>query len=221
MLKSAQVKAQSAPSGIHGMVRQYVPHAGHWDEALLESGFPRRHWRGLAVALGRMGFAAFSSNRWRNRAATDSGERRHLQRLRRSLRASGAAVVDGSDPAADRPRTSGLASSAPIAQRATLLNAGARAISTARRSWFTAATFPRAHAVRESELFAAVLRDQAAGRRLSSQLCRRYGAVSRWHLVGDRGPHTSRLPASATRSKIARPAHARCLWFSISARCGS
>ena len=46
------------------MVRQYVPHEGHWDEALLASGFPRRHWRGLSVALGRMGFRQLS-NRWR------------------------------------------------------------------------------------------------------------------------------------------------------------
>jgi uncharacterized circularly permuted ATP-grasp superfamily protein/uncharacterized alpha-E superfamily protein len=46
------------------MVRQYVPVQGHWDEALLESGFPRRPWRQLSVALGRMGFRQLSS-RWR------------------------------------------------------------------------------------------------------------------------------------------------------------
>jgi uncharacterized circularly permuted ATP-grasp superfamily protein len=46
------------------MVRQYVPVEGHWDEALLESGFPRRPWRQLSVALGRMGFRQLSS-RWR------------------------------------------------------------------------------------------------------------------------------------------------------------
>ena len=46
------------------MVRQYVPVQGHWDEALLESGFPRRPWRHLSVALGRMGFRQLSS-RWR------------------------------------------------------------------------------------------------------------------------------------------------------------
>jgi uncharacterized circularly permuted ATP-grasp superfamily protein/uncharacterized alpha-E superfamily protein len=33
----------------------YSPLAGHWDEALLPSGFPRRHWRRLAVALRQMG----------------------------------------------------------------------------------------------------------------------------------------------------------------------
>ena len=36
---------------------------GHWDEALLTSGFPRRHWRKLAVAIGRMGFRQLS-RRW-------------------------------------------------------------------------------------------------------------------------------------------------------------
>ncbi len=46
------------------MLRQYVPHEGVWDEALLASGFPRRPWRQLSVALGRMGFRQLS-NRWR------------------------------------------------------------------------------------------------------------------------------------------------------------
>src|SRR5438270_14025844 len=32
----------------------YVPGEGHWDEAMLPSGFPRRHWRKLSVAIGRM-----------------------------------------------------------------------------------------------------------------------------------------------------------------------
>lgn len=32
----------------------YAGVEGHWDEALLPSGFPRRHWRKLCVALGRM-----------------------------------------------------------------------------------------------------------------------------------------------------------------------
>src|SRR5450631_2660215 len=64
LLKSAQVIEPSAPSGIHGMIRQYMPHEGHWDEALLDSGYPRRHWRQVSVALGRMGFRQLS-NRWR------------------------------------------------------------------------------------------------------------------------------------------------------------
>ena len=42
---------------------EYVPVNGHWDEALLPSGFPRHHWRKLFVEIGRMGFAELSS-RW-------------------------------------------------------------------------------------------------------------------------------------------------------------
>ncbi len=38
----------------------YTPVEGHWDEARLHSGFPRHHWRGLAVAVARMGFRQFS-----------------------------------------------------------------------------------------------------------------------------------------------------------------
>ncbi len=38
---------------------------GHWDEALLASGFPRRHWRNLAVAIGRMGPNALG-RAWQN-----------------------------------------------------------------------------------------------------------------------------------------------------------
>ena len=37
---------------------RYAPVEGHWDEALWRPGFPRRHWRKLMVALGRMGFKA-------------------------------------------------------------------------------------------------------------------------------------------------------------------
>ena len=33
----------------------YASVEGHWDEASLPSGLPRRHWRDLAVAIGRMG----------------------------------------------------------------------------------------------------------------------------------------------------------------------
>jgi uncharacterized circularly permuted ATP-grasp superfamily protein/uncharacterized alpha-E superfamily protein len=39
---------------------KYVPVAGHWDEALLPSAFPRRPWRKLFVELGRMGFRQLS-----------------------------------------------------------------------------------------------------------------------------------------------------------------
>ncbi len=43
---------------------RYVPEEGHWDEALTPAGFPRRHWRELLVALGRMG-AEQLTRRWR------------------------------------------------------------------------------------------------------------------------------------------------------------
>ena len=39
---------------------RYASVPGHWDEALQPSGMPRRHWRGLATALGRMGFRQFT-----------------------------------------------------------------------------------------------------------------------------------------------------------------
>jgi uncharacterized circularly permuted ATP-grasp superfamily protein/uncharacterized alpha-E superfamily protein len=43
----------------------YSPVEGHWDEALLPSGFPRRHWRPLFVEIGRMGFEHLS-RRWQS-----------------------------------------------------------------------------------------------------------------------------------------------------------
>jgi uncharacterized circularly permuted ATP-grasp superfamily protein/uncharacterized alpha-E superfamily protein len=43
---------------------EYRPLQGYWDEALMPSGFPRRHWRKLFVDLGRMGFSQLS-RRWR------------------------------------------------------------------------------------------------------------------------------------------------------------
>jgi uncharacterized circularly permuted ATP-grasp superfamily protein/uncharacterized alpha-E superfamily protein len=39
---------------------RYAPMEGYWDEALLPSGFPRRHWRQLTVAVRRMGFRQFN-----------------------------------------------------------------------------------------------------------------------------------------------------------------
>ncbi len=45
-------------------VWRYVPQEGHWDEALTPGGFPRRHWRDLLVALGRMGPEQLN-RRWR------------------------------------------------------------------------------------------------------------------------------------------------------------
>ena len=42
---------------------EYRPLHDYWDEALLPSGFPRRHWRKLFVDLGRLGFQQLS-RRW-------------------------------------------------------------------------------------------------------------------------------------------------------------
>jgi uncharacterized circularly permuted ATP-grasp superfamily protein/uncharacterized alpha-E superfamily protein len=44
---------------------KYVPVAGHWDEALLPSGLPRRHWRKLFFEIRRMGFGHLS-RRWQS-----------------------------------------------------------------------------------------------------------------------------------------------------------
>lgn len=38
----------------------YAPVDGYWDEAVRPSGFPRRHWRKLSVAIGRMGLRQFT-----------------------------------------------------------------------------------------------------------------------------------------------------------------
>lgn len=39
---------------------RYAAPPGFWDEAMLSSGVPRRHWRNLVVAIGRMGFRQFN-----------------------------------------------------------------------------------------------------------------------------------------------------------------
>ncbi len=39
---------------------RYAPLEGYWDEAVLPSGFPRRHWRALTIAMRRMGFRQFN-----------------------------------------------------------------------------------------------------------------------------------------------------------------
>jgi uncharacterized circularly permuted ATP-grasp superfamily protein/uncharacterized alpha-E superfamily protein len=44
--------------------RLYRPVAGHWDEALVRAGIPRRHWRKLSVVLSRMGPDQLA-RRWR------------------------------------------------------------------------------------------------------------------------------------------------------------
>ncbi len=43
----------------------YARAEGYWDEALLPSGFPRRHWRRLFVEVGRIGFRQLS-RRWQS-----------------------------------------------------------------------------------------------------------------------------------------------------------
>ena len=55
-MKDASVA--STESWVEGW--QYSPLEGYWDEAVLPSGFPRRHWRALTVAIRRMGFRQFN-----------------------------------------------------------------------------------------------------------------------------------------------------------------
>ncbi len=58
---SERITTSSKP---RGKPWRYTPHEGHWDEAMTASGFPRRHWRGLLAALGRMGVEQLN-RRWR------------------------------------------------------------------------------------------------------------------------------------------------------------
>src|SRR5688572_27811475 len=44
---------------------RYCGIAGHWDEAVLPSGVPRRHWRDLYVEVGRMGLRQLN-RRWQS-----------------------------------------------------------------------------------------------------------------------------------------------------------
>jgi len=53
------------PSRAKSVLHRYSPGTDHWDEAVLASGFPRRHWRKLAVAIGRMGLQQLS-RRWQS-----------------------------------------------------------------------------------------------------------------------------------------------------------
>jgi uncharacterized circularly permuted ATP-grasp superfamily protein/uncharacterized alpha-E superfamily protein len=39
---------------------RYAPLEGYWDEAVTPSGYPRRHWRALTIAMRRMGFRQFN-----------------------------------------------------------------------------------------------------------------------------------------------------------------
>jgi uncharacterized circularly permuted ATP-grasp superfamily protein/uncharacterized alpha-E superfamily protein len=54
----------SVKTGLDEQLR-YSPVPGYWDEALLPSGFPRRHWRKLFVEIRRMGFRHLS-RRWQS-----------------------------------------------------------------------------------------------------------------------------------------------------------
>jgi uncharacterized circularly permuted ATP-grasp superfamily protein/uncharacterized alpha-E superfamily protein len=56
--------AASPSRAAHGTDWEYrLPESNRWDEALEPSGRPRPHWRRLAAALRRMGYAEFS-RRW-------------------------------------------------------------------------------------------------------------------------------------------------------------
>jgi len=44
---------------------KYTPVDGYWDETLLPSGYPRRHWRKIFVEIGRMGFRQLT-RRWQS-----------------------------------------------------------------------------------------------------------------------------------------------------------
>jgi len=52
--------SESEPNPWH-----YTRAEGYWDEAVLPSGYPRRHWRELFVEIGRMGFQQLS-RRWQS-----------------------------------------------------------------------------------------------------------------------------------------------------------
>ena len=59
--KVAAAKDDSSTSPRHRWA--YAPVAGSFDEAFLPSGMPRRHWRSLAVSIGRMGLDQLT-RRW-------------------------------------------------------------------------------------------------------------------------------------------------------------
>ena len=110
----------SAPAEPGSMAKHYVGVEGHWDEARLSSGFPRRHWRKLMAAMGRMGLEELN---------------RCWQSGQQLIRANGISYDVGDSPRGqERPWTMDpiplvLAEKewssieAAIVQRATLLNA--------------------------------------------------------------------------------------------------
>jgi len=63
-MKANVEQSESAQSGLPQSERwSYTPQPSFWDEAVVPSGMPRRHWRKLAVAIGRMGPGQFK-RRW-------------------------------------------------------------------------------------------------------------------------------------------------------------
>jgi uncharacterized circularly permuted ATP-grasp superfamily protein/uncharacterized alpha-E superfamily protein len=99
---------------------KYSGIAGHWDEAVLPSGVPRRHWRKLSVEVGRMGLRQLN-RRWYAGQQLIQSE---------GVTYSPANLPEGSeymwpmDPiplAIDEKEWSGIESA--VRQRATLLNA--------------------------------------------------------------------------------------------------
>jgi len=104
----------------HTDVWRYVCVDGHWDEASLPSGHPRRHWRELAVAIGRMRREELHRS-WQtgqqlvqaNGASFNVGD--GLRREERSWPLDPIPLVISADEWADIERA--------IIQRATLLNA--------------------------------------------------------------------------------------------------
>ena len=58
-------ETSSVPIESYGSELRYSGVKGHWDEAQRASGFPRRHWRKLTVAIGRTGFRELS-HCWQN-----------------------------------------------------------------------------------------------------------------------------------------------------------
>jgi len=58
-------KTSSADVGAPRDALRFSGVKGHWDEALLPSGLPRRHWRRLSAAIARMGLAELN-RRWQS-----------------------------------------------------------------------------------------------------------------------------------------------------------
>ena len=167
------------------MIRQYVPTKAIGTKRCCESGFPRRHWRQLSVALGRMGFRQLSS-RWRTG-----------QQL---IQANGVTYnVYGDPQGKERPwlmdpiplvidQDEWAHIEQSIIQRATLLNKMLADLYGPQKLLHSG-KIPSPMLFANPNFLRPVLRDHAAGWCLPSQLCGRSGALARWPLVGDFGSH--------------------------------